>query len=177
MKKFTSCFLLVLLCFNFCKFAVCHAAQNSHKVNVKSGTSVSIIIPTYKTSKNTMVGEQIPAEIYRDVFVDNVKVFRQGDIAFLNVTAVKKAGCLGQAGKIQVINGTANDANGDSRKVRLYYTVSGEEKAYPKILLGVSLFLLWPLALTGFVKGEEAQFSQMAPLDIFVDEDFTFTGI
>ena len=76
-----------------------------------------------------------------------------------------------------MINGTANDANGDSRKVRLYYTVSGEEKAYPKILLGVSLFLLWPLALTGFVKGEEAQFSQMAPLDIFVDEDFTFTGI
>lgn len=55
------------------------------------------------------------------------------------VIAFNSAPCE-SAGTIQVINGTANDANGDSRKVRFYYTVSGEEKAYPKMMLGISLF-------------------------------------
>lgn len=171
MKKFFAINLLIIGIINFCTPAYC---QKIHKVNVKSGTSISLIIPTYKTSKDTMAGELIPAVIYKDVIIDNVKVFQKGDTAFLNVASVKKAGLMGNCGTIKIIGGTVNDINGESRKVRFFYTAAGEEKAYPKILLGLSLIILWPLAFTGLVKGEEANLYRMSPLDAFVDEDFIF---
>lgn len=70
MKKFISFLLLILFSLNYNNTAFGIAVKNTHKINVKSGTPISIIIPVYKTSKNTIEGEQIPAEIYKDVFVD-----------------------------------------------------------------------------------------------------------
>lgn len=170
MKKIIS--LALTLCFiNLCIGTPVLAAS----VNVKTGTRVSIIIPYIKTSKNTIAGEKINAKVENDVKINGVTVFKEGDNAVLNVADVKKSGFVGSPGQILLINGHITDVNGEIHPIELYHQITGDEKTYPKVLLGVSIFFLWPLALFAFVKGGDAKILQHAPMEVSLRQDFVFS--
>lgn len=144
-------------------------------IDVKEGTRIPITVTTESTSKNVQAGQKINAIINEDVIINDVKVFKQGDNAIINVSDVKKAGFIGNAGEIQLINGEVIDINGNKHTVEYNQKITGEEKTYPKVLLGASIFFLFPLALFGFVKGGQAKISPNKIIDVSVRNDFKFS--
>lgn len=170
MRKIVTCLVL---------FAFLNLTSNmqafSAPVKVNEGTKVPIVVTYLKTSKNTIAGEKINAAIEDDVKINNVVVFKKGDSAVLNVVDVKKSGFIGTPGEIQIVNGKIRDANGEDHNIEYFHKITGEEKTYPKVLLGVSIFFLFPLALFGFVKGGDAKVVQHTPIDVTVKNSFNFT--
>ena len=52
--------------------------------------------------------------------------------------------------------------------------IVGDEKTWPKVCLGVSIFFLWPLALCAFVKGGQAKLNTLPPIDTRLSTEFMF---
>jgi hypothetical protein len=119
-------------------------------------------------------GEKQKATVESDVLVNNVLVFKKGAKATLYVTDVKKAGLIGIPGKILISNGKVFDVNGNEHNIEYLNKIEGVEKTYPKVLVGISIFLLFPLALFTFVKGGEAKTSQQIPINTILNENFDF---
>lgn len=169
MKKIVT-FLLLIAFLN--TQAICFAADNSVKVN--GGINIPVVVTYLKTSKNTVAGEKINASVEEDIKINEVVVFKKGDKVTLNVADVKKSGFVGNPGEMLIVNGKIFDTNGDEHNIEYYHKITGEEKTYPKVLLGVSLFFLWPLALFGFVKGGDAKVVQHAPIGVSLKSGFDF---
>lgn len=167
MKKILSLILLLAI-FNM------YNPVLAKTIEVKSGIRIPITVKSEFTSKNVQAGEKIDAIIDEDIKIKDVLVFKRGDAVVLNVSDVKKAGFLGHAGEMYLVNGEAIDANGDKRPIEYNRKITGEEKIYPKVCLGVSIFFLWPLALFGFVKGGQAKVSPSKVIDVSVRNDFDF---
>lgn len=144
-------------------------------IEVKEGTRIPITVLNESTSKTVQAGQQINAIIDEDVIINHVTVFKKGDNAMVKVSDVKKAGFIGNAGEIQLINGEVVDAIGNKHSIEYNQKIIGEEKTYPKVLLGASIFFLFPLALFGFVKGGQATISPNKVIDVSVRNSFSFT--
>ena len=171
MKKFISLFI----CFSF--ILVFPVSVMAEQIQVKSGLNIPLVFTEYKTSKNTISGEKIKAVIENDVKINDIVIFKKNDNAVLYAVDTKKAGFVGIPGQISLINGKVTDINGIQRNIEYTQRIEGQEKNYPKILLGVSIFMLFPLALFGFVKGGEAELSQQIPINVRLNEDFKYEPI
>ena len=147
----------------------------SATIQVKEGTRIPVVVTCLKTSKNTVAGEKINAKIQNDIKINGVVIFKKDDNAIINVSDVKKSGFVGNPGEILLVNGNITDANGNTHNIEYQHKITGEEKTYPKVLLGVSIFFLFPLALFGFVKGGDAKVVQHTPIDVSLRNGFDFT--
>jgi hypothetical protein len=167
MKKIITSFLL----FAFCN--VCTPVLAA--VKVSANTSVPITIEKMETSKTVFTGGTINAIIAEDVIVDGVKVFQQGDKANLNVINAKKAGFVGIPGEMTISGGKVFDTKGVAHRVDYTSQLVGEEKTWPKVMLGCGIFIiLAPLALFGFVKGGQAQMLPSTIIDTRLTSEFTY---
>ena len=91
----------------------------------------------------------------------------------INVADVKKNGFVGIPGSIVFINGTVNDVTGKTHPVQFTYKVTGEEKTWPKVMLGCGLLIiLAPLALFGFVKGGHGELLPNQVINATLMNDF-----
>jgi len=169
MKKIFVLFLLIA-------FVNMYSPVLAKTIEVKSGVRIPITATVQYTSKNVEAGQKIDAIIDEDVKVKEVLVFRKGDNATIKVSDAKKAGFVGIPGEIYIINGEVIDANGEKRAVEYVQKITGEEKTYPKVCLGVSIFFLWPLALVGFVKGGQAKISPGNVMEVSTRNDFDFVA-
>ena len=70
--------------------------------------------------------------------------------------------------------GKVYDANGNEHKFDFNRQIEGEEKTWPKVCLGVSIFFLWPLALCAFVKGGQAKLNPLPPIETRLSTEFMF---
>lgn len=144
-------------------------------IEVKEGTRIPITVTAESTSKTIQAGQAINAVIDADVVINNTVVFKKGDNATIKVSDVKKAGFIGNAGEIQLINGEAVDALGNKHSIEYNQKIIGDEKTYPKVLLATSIFFLFPLALFGFVKGGQAKISPNKIIDVSVRNGFNYS--
>jgi hypothetical protein len=167
MKKIIALFLM----FAFCNvYSPVLAA-----VKVKSNTVVPITLEKMETSKTVIAGGTINAIVAEDVLVDGVKVFQEGDKAFLNVINVKKAGFVGIPGEMTISGGKVFDTKGVAHRVDYISQIEGEEKTWPKVMVGCGVFIiLAPLALFGFVKGGQAKMSPSTVIDTRITSEFTY---
>jgi len=165
MKKLVS----LLLCSAFLTLPASSAG-----INIKSGTVVPITVNTVQTSKTVAAGSKIDASIDKDIYVDNILVFKKGDRAKLNVVQAKKAKFAGIPGELTIAGGEVYDVNNNSHTIDFTQNYIGEEKTWPKVMLGVSIFLLFPLALFGFVKGGQAELQKFVPINVRTTQDFEF---
>lgn len=168
MKKIVSLFLL-------CAFFNMYTPVLAKTIEVKAGVRVPITVTSEITSKNVEAGQKINAVIDEDVKIKNVVVFKKGSNATLNISDVKKAGFIGNAGEMYLVNGEVVDASGNKRPIEYNQKIVGEEKTYPKVLLTTSIFFLFPLALFGFVKGGQAKLSPGKVIDVSIRNDFNYT--
>ena len=167
MKKIVSLFCL------FAFLLISHPAQAI--VNVKSGTIIPIALVQTETSKTVVAGGTIDATVAEDVVVDGTVVFKEGDKASLNVIHAKKAGFVGIPGEITISGGKIYDAKGDAHRVDYSVRVEGEEKTWPKVMLGCGVFIiLAPLALFGFVKGGQAKLFSNNIINTTLMSEFKF---
>lgn len=168
MKKF----IALILLFVFTNLSMPVFAKS---ITVKNSTRVPITFEQQYTSKQVFAGQKIDGVIADDVKIQNQVVFKKGDRAFLNVSDVKKAGFIGNAGELYLVNGAVMDVNGDVHTVEFNKKFIGKEKTYPKVLLGVSIFFLFPLALFGFVKGGQAKVNTGEIIDVYLRNDFVIS--
>lgn len=150
--------------------------QLAMAVNVTTATKIPLTFNKLTTSKTAEAGQKIEAMVAEDVKINDTIVFKKGGRAYLNLSESKKAGMLGNPGKLIVMNGQAYDANEEPRSIEFYQTFVGEEKTYPKVLLGVSVFLLFPLALFALVKGGQAQIKTGEIFEVTPKADFVFNS-
>lgn len=167
MKKIFSLFLLIT-------FLNLYSPVLAKTIDVKSGVRVPITVKSKNTSRHIIAGQKIDAIIEDDVKVNNILVFKKGDPATINISDVKKAGFLGNAGEMYLVNGEISDINGEKHLIEYNQKIIGDEKTYPKVLLGVSIFFLFPLALFAFVKGGQAELCPNKVIDVAVRNDFKF---
>lgn len=181
MKKFLSLALLVSfinISVGLPALAIKTQATNPaiiNQVEVKSGTHIPIMLVAAGNSRDAIPGDKINAIVVSDVIVNEKIVFKKGANAMINVQDVKKAGFLGNAGELFLVNGEVIDANGDKHYIQYSRKLTGEEKTYPKVCLGISIFFLWPLALLGFVKGGQAKVHPNTEMSVYLMENFKFT--
>lgn len=143
-------------------------------VKVPAGTSIPITVEHNVTSKTVASGGAIDAVIAEDVIINNNIVFKKGDNASITVLSAKKAGFIGKPGEMSLYGGKVYDAKGIEHKIDLNRQIEGDEKTWPKVCLGVSIFFLWPLALCGFVKGGQAKLNPLPPIDARLSTEFMF---
>lgn len=144
-------------------------------VRVTANTVVPITVEKVETSKTVISGGSISAIIAEDVYVNNVKVFQEGDRASLNVISAKKAGFVGIPGEITISGGKVYDTKGIAHRVDYTAQLEGEEKTWPKVMLGCGIFIiLAPLALFGFVKGGQAKVLPTTIIDTRLISEFEF---
>jgi len=166
MKKILASFLII--CFvgfnNSCMAA---------KVFVPANTSIRISPIDTVTSKDKNV-DNIDATIMEDIVINNTVVFRAGDKANLHIGEIEKAHCWGNPGKLVISNGYAYDVKGIKHKILLSKNYYGEERTWPKTLGVISIFMLWPLALFGFVHGGQATVSASSEIETTLSSQFYF---
>ena len=143
-------------------------------VKVPAGTSIPITVEHNVTSKTVASGGAIDAVIAEDVIINNNIVFKKGDNASITVLSAKKAGFIGKPGEMSLYGGKVYDTKGIEHKIDLNRQIEGDEKTWPKVCLGVSIFFLWPLALCGFVKGGQAKLNPLPPIDARLSTEFMF---
>ena len=165
MKKFIS--LICLMSF-FNTFASAYATTK-----VPAGTTIPISINQKITSKSIASGASIKAKIEEDVMVNNELVFKKGDSASINVMGAEKAGFIGKPGELVLYGGKVYDVNGKPHSHEFSRQITGTEKTWPKVCLGVSIFFLWPLALCAFVKGGQAEINPLPPIEVVIPNEFT----
>lgn len=155
----------------------CFVGFNSNcmaaKVLVPADTSINISPINTVTSKDKNVNN-IDAIISEDVVVNNTLIFRAGDKANLYIGEIEKAHCWGNPGKLVVSNGYAYDVKGNKHKILISQNYYGEEKTWPKTCVVISIFLLWPLALCGFVHGGQAIISASSEIETTLSSQFYF---
>lgn len=166
MKKILTSF--VIICFVGFNSS-CMAA----KVFVPANTSIYISPIDTVTSKDKNV-DNIDATILEDVVINNTLIFRVGDKANLHIGEIEKAHCWGNPGKLVVSNGYAYDVKGNKHKIMISKNYYGEEKTWPKACGVISIFLLWPLALCGFVHGGQAVVSALSEIETTLSSQFYF---
>ena len=157
----------------FCLVAFISVYMPAFAVNVPANTSIFISPVNTVTSKDQNI-TTIICDITNDVIIDDVIIFKAGDRAELHIGEVEKARCWGKGGKMLISNGFAYDVNGQKHKIIFSKNVYGEDKLWPKTCGVVSIFLLWPLALFGFVHGDQAQVSATAELETFLASQYDF---
>ena len=140
---------------------------------VPAGTTIPISINQKITSKNVASGASIKAKIDEDIIINNTLVFKKGDSASINVMSAEKAGFLGKPGELVLYGGKIYDVNGKPHSHEFSRQINGTEKTWPKVCLGVSIFLLWPLALFAFVKGGQAEVNPLPPIEVVIPNEFT----
>ena len=166
MKRIIAIFLVLML-FNF------YSPVIAATINVSAATRVPLVLTEQATSKTIEAGDKIEANVAEDVIINNVLVFRKGNRAYFNVSDAKKAGFVGNAGNIYLINGAVYDANGIERGIDYSRKFVGDERTWPKVLMGVGIFL-WPLLLFGFVKGGQAKINTGKIFEVSLRNDFVF---
>ena len=170
MKKIISTFLLLAF-FNISTPVLARTVKVNHT------TKIPITFEQSHTSKNIEAGQKADGIIADDVKVNGVLVFKKGDKAYLNVSDVKKAGFIGNAGELHTVNGGVYDTRGNLHTIDFNRKYAGEEKTYPKVLLGASVFFLFPLALFGFVKGGQAKIKTGDIIDVNLRNDFIYDSL
>lgn len=165
MKKFFSILCLTSL-LSFCQPAF-------SAVNVPANTSI-FVVPNETVTSKDIDQNIINASIQNDVIINDTVVFRAGDKATLNIGEIDKARCWGKPGHLLIVNGYAYDAHGQKHKVILTKRYTGEEKTWPKVMGGISIFFLFPLALFGFVHGGQAIVSSSIELEVNLASQFVF---
>lgn len=171
MKKILSLVLSIVFLF---QFTLLTAYAEATTVKIKAGTTIPISVIVTKNSKQVSSGEKLDAIIDSDIKVNDVLVFRKGDRATLNIAHAKKAGFVGIPGELVVSGGEIYDVNNDIHRVEYYQTYVGEEKTWPKVMVGISIFLLFPLAFFGFVKGGQAEVKPYIPIQVRTMQDIDF---
>ena len=179
MKKILSLVLSIAFLFQFSLLTACAQTETKVKtkqtVTVKTGTSIPVIALVPKNSKQISSGEKIEAVIDSDIKVGETLVFKKGDRASLIVVQAKKAGFVGIPGEIVIAGAEVYDTNNDAHRVEAYQTFIGEEKTWPKVMLGMGVFIiLAPLALFGFVKGGQAEVKPYIPINTRTIQDIDF---
>src|SRR5574344_405919 len=138
-------FLGSILTLAFLNMYIALPAISADKIiDVKEGTRIPVTVKSEYTSKHVEAGQKIDAIIDEDVVINGVTVFKQGANATIKVSDVKKAGFIGNAGEIMLVNGEVVDAKGDKHSIEYNQKLTGEEKTYPKVLLATSIFFLFP---------------------------------
>src|SRR5574344_570804 len=166
MKKF---FSLVLL---FATFSMYNPVL-AKTVEVKEGTRITITVKEQYTSKNIEAGQTRNAAIDEDISVNNVLIFKKGDNATIKGSDAKKAGFIGNAGEIYLVNGEVTDAKGNKHSIEYNQKITGEEQTWTKVCLGCGVFIiLAPLALFGFVKGGQAKINPNKVIEVSVRNGF-----
>lgn len=162
--------LISTLCV-FCLLSI----QNSTLASILVPANTSIFITPVETvtSKHRDINN-IQATIQNDVIVDGKVVFKAGDKAVLNIGEIEKARCWGNPGKLSVVNGFAYDTKGQKHKILISKNYYGEEKTWPKVMGGISIFFLFPLALFGFVHGGQATVSSTVEIETNLTSQFNF---
>ena len=157
-----------------CLFAFVNAFVPAYTATkVPAGTTIPISINQKITSKSVASGASINAKIEEDVMVNNELVFKKGDRASINVMSAYKAGFIGKPGELVLYGGKVYDVNGKPHSHEFSRQITGTEKTWPKVCLGVSIFFLWPLALFGFVKGGQAEINPLPPIEVVIPNEFT----
>lgn len=142
------------------------------RVNVKEGLEIPLRAEIKQTSKNLTENSVINMLVAESVYQNGVLIFKKDDKAALYVISVKKAGFLGSGGKLTIVDGEVYDVTGNKHQVNLRQIYSGKNKIYPKILTGISIFFLFPLALFAFVKGGQAEINPEQVINVRLDKSF-----
>lgn len=168
MKKIIALFLLsTLINLTMPSFA--------KSITVKSSTEIPITINESYSSKNVMEGQRVEATIAEDVIIDDAVIFKAGNEAKLSISESREASFVGVAGEIYIVNGEVADTKGNLHTIEFYKKYIGEEKRYPKVLLGCGLFIiLAPLALFGFVKGGQAEINTGDIINANLKDEFVY---
>ena len=166
MKKFLS--IVCLICF------VGVWSPVSAATRVPAGTTIPLVITQKVTSKSVTSGGTIDATVEDDVKVNGKVVFAKDATASLNVISAKKAGFVGIPGEMTIYGGKVYDINGNEHKIDFNRQIVGEEKTWPKVMLGCGVFIiLAPLALFGFVKGGQAEIHPVPPIEVKLSNEFS----
>lgn len=165
-KRFIVC--LSLFCFLTVN-QVCLASE----ILIPANTSIYLSPINTVTSKDMNV-DNVEATIMEDVVINKTLVFRAGDKASLHIGENEKARCLGKGGKPVISNGYAYDVKGVKHKILLSRNFYEEDKTWPKTCGVVSIFFLWPLALTGFVHGGQATVFASLEIETSLASQFYF---
>lgn len=147
------------------------------RIKINARTKVPVIVTHKITSNDVQTGQKIEAQICKNIAINNVVIFKDGDRAVLNVMYSKKAGFLGVPGKLTIRDGEVFDVNGKEYKVDLEQILTGESKLYPKVLATISLFFLWPLLFFAFVRGGEAEVPTGTPIDTMIRNSAVFVPV
>ncbi len=142
------------------------------EMKINEGLKIPLRAETKQTSKNLKENSVINMLVAENVYQNNVLVFKKGDQASLFVANAKKAGFFGNGGELTVIDGEVYDVNGNIHPIDYRQIYSGEDKIYPKVLTGISIFFLFPLALFAFVKGEQAEINPAQIINVRLDKSF-----
>ena len=142
-------------------------------IHVPNSTQI-VISPVEKvTSQNPQT--TIRAEIKDDVVVNDVVIFRSGDMAEFNISDYEKASYMGVAGNLTVYNGYAYDTKGNKHKVLINKNFVGKTQIWAQILTSLSLtIILLPLALFAFVHGTNAVITPGTELHTVLYKDFEY---
>lgn len=143
-------------------------------VQVNAGRKIPVVYNGEKiTGKSVHSGDKIYAQVKSDIIVNDKVVFKEGGNVILNISDAQKAKCFGNPGQLILINGTVEDAVGKFHPIEYNYKITGEEKTWPKVMVGVSIFFLFPLALFGFVHGGQAELLPGQTINATLLNDFS----
>lgn len=101
--------------------------KNTKTVTVPQKTKVTISLKRKKSQK-TINNMTLVAIIKEDVYVNGKLVFKEDDIAKINVEVNEKAKFLGKGGTLILNGGYATDAKGKKRKINFYKEYKGKDE-------------------------------------------------
>jgi hypothetical protein len=120
-------------------------------------------------------GQKIPIQIFDDVKVNDIVVFKKGDEGIVIIGKARKASYFGTAGKIIIEKGQITDRFGNEYDVKLGIKKKGEDsniagRAVP--IIG-GLVLAWPFLLFGLKKGDQTEVEADTVFQAFIASDKT----
>lgn len=136
-------------------------ANAATRVNVPGGTLVMVRPTETISGKNARSGDTVNFVVAQDVKIGNAVVIRAGAQANGRVTEGKKAGVVGQPGKLAVELQTVRAVDGTMIPVRASSRAEGDDKV---VLVVILTLICLPLIL---IPGGNAEISAGTTLDAY----------
>lgn len=176
MKKFIA--LLCLLSFTlFCSQPILALESHANKtgqiikveqveqnnllktIEINNGLIIPVMFTSPVSSNNVKDGDMVGIAIYKDIFVNNILVFKKGTQGVAFIEQAKPARAWGRAGSIQINSAKISDVFGNEHVINLQSYSKGNTSKAAVILPIVGCIIVWPLIFFAFKKGSEVSLS------------------
>ena len=156
MKKTINLLLVMALLFRCIFLMPLVSFAESDKLKIPRLLSIPVSFQEPITSNNIASGDVITVVINKDIYVEDILVFKRGTDGVVFIDSSKKGGRWGSAGKIKITSGKLTDVFGTQHSVTISEREKGDSKPSAKILPAIGAVVFWPLLLVGLRKGDQA---------------------